>query len=577
MNRPPITPGRARLHDAVLIGAMGLVAACGLVYEYLMAHYAGRILGAVEPTLYAMIGLMIVAMGIGAFVAKWITAIYRGFAWLELCIALLGGTSVLLLSAAVALAYSLPEWLRSVYGLDVAVPLDGGMAAALVAWSRFLPFAAGFLIGLLIGMEIPLIARVREHIHSRHLEHNLGTMYGADYIGAGIGAAIWVLVCLKLPIVYAAVGAAAVNTLVGAGFLIVYRAQLKPLAWLWIGHIALALLLAALAGFGTQWMANLGDTLFKDRVVYRLQTPYQNVVVTKRHVAAGRPDVLSLYINGALQFASNDERIYHAHLTTPAMLAAFRRERALVLGGGDGLAVRDLLRWNPRSVTLIDIDAELVRLFRGEDETAPAWLSTALVALNENALRDTRVHIATGDAFVEVERLAALGQRYDVVIADLPDPNHPDLNRLYSDYFYARIRQLLSPDGAFVTQSTSPFHAKTAFLSIGKTLAAAGFDVEQYRVNVPSFGEWGFSIGTLAAKGRRAGKSASRRIASADVPITDGWLDKAQIAAAFAFPTGFYDDLPAIRVNRLGGHAVYDYHQQAWQRDRGVFFAAGGP
>ena len=546
---------------------MGLVAACGLVYEYLMAHYAGRVLGAVEPTLYAMIGLMIVAMGIGAFAAKWIDAIYRGFAWLELSIALLGGTSVLLLSGAVALAYTLPEWLRSVYGIDAGIDLDGGVAAALVTASRFLPFVAGFVIGALIGMEIPLIARVREHVHARRLEHNLGTMYGADYIGAGVGAAIWVLVCLKLPIVYAALGAAAVNTLVGFGFLVVYRAELRPAYGLWIGHVALAGLLVVLAAFGTRWMADLGDTLFKDRVVYRLQTPFQNVVLTKRHIAAGKPDILSLYINGALQFATNDERIYHAYLTTPAMLAAYRREHLLVLGGGDGLAVRDLLRWNPESVTLIDIDAQLLDLFRGTDRQAPVWLGDSLVALNGDALNDARVQVVQGDAFIEVERLVAAERRFDVVVADLPDPNHPDLNRLYSDYFYARVRQLLSPDGAFVTQSTSPYHAKTAFLAIGKTLASAGFHVQQYHANVPSFGEWGWSIGTLA------GQPASARIAATDAITPDGWLNKAQLVAAFAFPKGYFDAAPDVEVNRLGSHVVYGYHQQAWQRDRGVFFA----
>ena len=546
---------------------MGLVAACGLVYEYLMAHYAGRVLGAVEPTLYAMIGLMIVAMGIGAFAAKWIDAIYRGFAWLELSIALLGGTSVLLLSGAVALAYTLPEWLRSVYGIDAGIDLDGGVAAALVTASRFLPFVAGFVIGALIGMEIPLIARVREHVHARRLEHNLGTMYGADYIGAGVGAAIWVLVCLKLPIVYAALGAAAVNTLVGFGFLVVYRAELRPAYGLWVGHVALAGLLVVLAAFGTRWMADLGDTLFKDRVVYRLQTPFQNVVLTKRHIAAGKPDILSLYINGALQFATNDERIYHAYLTTPAMLAAYRREHLLVLGGGDGLAVRDLLRWSPESVTLIDIDAQLLDLFRGTDRQAPAWLGDSLVALNGDALNDARVQVVRGDAFIEVERLVAAERRFDVVVADLPDPNHPDLNRLYSDYFYARVRQLLSPDGAFVTQSTSPYHAKTAFLAIGKTLASAGFHVQQYHANVPSFGEWGWSIGTLA------GQPASARIAATDAITPDGWLNKAQLVAAFAFPKGYFDGAPDVEVNRLGSHVVYGYHQQAWQRDRGVFFA----
>ena len=559
---------RVRRHDAALIGAIGLVAACGLVYEYLLAHYAGRILGAVEPTVYAMIGLMIVAMGCGALAARWISSIYRGFAWLELGIGVLGGTSVLLLSGAVALAYSLPEWLRAIYNLDAAIVVDGGLAATLLASARALPFVVGFAIGFLIGMEIPLIARVREHIHQRRLEHNLGAMYGADYIGAGIGAAVWVAVCLKIPVIYAAVGTAAVNTLVGVAFLLLYRHHLRPSARLWIGHAGLAALLGVMAVFGTQWTARLGDTLFQDRVVYRLQTPYQNAVITKRHVARGKPDVLSLYLNGRLQFASNDERVYHAYLTSPAMLAAYRRQRLLILGGGDGLALRDLLRWNPESVTLIDIDSELVGLFSGKDPDAPAWLSRALVELNENAFADPRVCLVEGDAFIEVERLAAEGESFDVVVADLPDPNHPDLNRLYSDYFYARISQLLSPDGALAIQSTSPFHAKDAFLSIGKTLSHAGFHTEQLHANVPSFGEWGWTIGTLR------GKPASERIAHANGgPTPDGWLDRSRIMAAFAFAHDYYRDLDAIRINRLGSHVVYGYHQEAWQEYRGVFFA----
>ena len=561
-----------RLYDAVLIGGMGVVAACGLIYEYLMAHYAGRILGAVEPTLYAMIGLMIVAMGLGAFAAKWVSAIYRGFAWLELGIAILGATSVLVLSAVVAFAYSLPEWLRQIYGVEAFIEFEGGLAAMLVTGSRALPFALGFVIGFLIGMEIPLIARVRQQVHAKHLEHNLGTMYGADYIGAGIGAAIWVLICLKLPIAYAAVGAAAANTAVGVGFLVLWRDALRPAGWLWFGHGAMVGLLICLAAFGVEWMARLSDTLFKDRVVYSLQTPYQNVVLTKRHIAAGKPDVLSLYINGRLQFASNDERIYHAYLTTPPLLAAYRRDRVLILGGGDGLALRDVLRWSPAAVDLIDLDGQLLRLFRGEDDAAPGWLSATVTDLNEHAFQDARATATVGDAFVEVERLAGEGERYDVVIADLPDPSHPDLDRLYSDYFYARVRQLLSPDGAFVTQSTSPYHAKAAFLAIGKTMAHAGFQVEQYHANVPSFGEWGWSIGTVG------GRPASARIALAAQGATpDGWLDAAAIAAAFAFPAGFFDGVADIRINRLGEHAVYGYHQTAWQTFQGVYFAGEGP
>ena len=563
---------RLRGHDAALVAIMGAVAACGLVYEYLLAHYAGRILGAVEPTVYAMIGLMIVAMGAGAFAARWVASIYRGFAWLELGIGVLGGSSVLVLSAAVAFAYSLPEWLRTVYGVDAFVALDGGLPDSLLGFARFLPFLAGFAIGFLIGMEIPLVARVREHVHGRPLTHNLGTMYGADYLGAGVGAAVWVAVCLKLPVVYAAVGTAAVNTLVGVGFLLLYRRRLRPAGRLWAGHGALAALLAVLAVFGSEWMVRLGDTLFEDRVVHRLQTRYQHAVITKRHVAPGQPDVLSLYLNGRLQFASNDERIYHAYLTTPAMLAAYRREKVLILGGGDGLALRDLLRWDPESVTLIDVDGALLRLFRGEDPAAPRWLSRTLTALNEDAFEDPRVRIVEGDAFIEVERLAGAGTRFDVVVADLPDPSHPDLNRLYSDYFFARIRQLLSPDGVFVTQSSSPFHAKAAFVSIGRTLAHAGFHAEQYHANVPSFGEWGWTLGTPA------GKPASVRIAEAGAgPTPDGWLTGQAAAAAFVFPNGFFHGMDEVRVNRLGSHTVYGYHQEAWGRYRGVFFAGSPP
>lgn len=551
---------------------MGVVAGCGLIYEYLMAHFAGRILGAVEPTIYAMIGLMIVAMGIGAFMAKWVSSMFRGFAWLEVTIGLLGGFSVLTLSAAVAFSYSLPEWIRTVYNVDAGVVMDGGLFAVLKALSSVLPFVLGFILGLLIGMEIPLIARVREYIHQTHLPHNLGTMYGADYIGAGIGAAIWVLVCLKLPIVYAAVGTAAANVLAGVVFLTVYRREIRPAVALWGAHAVLAGLLIVLALFGREWIAGLSDSLFRDRVAYHLQTPYQNVVLTKRHVAGGRPDIVSLYINGRIQFASNDERIYHAYLTTPPMLAAYRHDRILVLGGGDGLALRDIWRWSPKAVTLIDIDPRVVDLFAGRDPQAPDWLSRALVAQNDDAFDDPRLTVVHGDAFIEVERLATNDERFDVVIVDLPDPNHPDLNRLYSDYFYARVKAILSPDGAIAIQSTSPYHAKEAFLSIGKTVAHAGFLVSQYHANVPSFGEWGWTLATPT------GKSGQERIAALGVGETpDGWLDGARIAAAFQFPPRYFDALPDIEINRLGSHVVFNYHQEAWESRRGAFYVPGPP
>ena len=300
-----------------------------------------------------------------------------------------------------------------------------------------------------------------------------------------------------------------------------------------------------------------------------MQTPYQNVVITHRRIAAGVPDIHSLYINGRLQFASNDERVYHAYLTTPAMLASARTRDVLVIGGGDGLALRDILKWDPASVTLIDLDAQLVDLFAGRDTNAPERVSEALTQINGNAFNDPRVTVRTADAFIDVETLLRErpGQAFDVVVIDLPDPSHPDLNKLYTSHFYTRVRNLMSGDGAVTIQSTSPFHAKDAFLSIGKSLAHAGFQVDQYHANVPSFGEWGWTIGTLT------GSSPKTRLTDASTATTpDGILNHALIMAAFEFTPGFYDRAKDVEINRLGSHIVYNYHQRAWQSLQGTFY-----
>lgn len=563
-------PSRRLLrHDIFLIAAIGIVAGCGLIYEYLMAHYAGRILGVMESTIYAMIGLMIMAMGAGAFVAKWVGSAFRGFAWLELWIGILGASAVLILSGTVALTYSIPDAIRTIYGLDESIELNGGLAQALYQLTRFLPFVLGAIIGFLVGMEIPLIARIRQSLHAQHLEHNLGTMYGADYVGAGLGAAMWVFVCLHIPIIYAAVGTASLNAVVGVIFLWVYRREIGSTRLLWVGHGALVIMLVIMASFGGRWINDMSNMLFTDRVVHQLKTPYQNLILTKRHISRTKPDVLSLYINGRLQFASNDERIYHSFLTTPALLSAYERGRVLVVGGGDGLAVRDILRWpDVQEVTLVDIDKQMLDLFRGKDESAPDWLSRDLINLNANALNDPRVKVVLQDAFIEVEAMINAAEQFDLIVLDLPDPSHPDLNRLYSDFFYARLKQVLSPDGTIVVQSTSPYHAKKAFISVGLTLAHAGFKVERYHANVPSFGEWGWTIGVPQ------GMPPSERIRSLDLTVSaDSMLEDRQILAAFVFPVGYFQFEDQVEINRLGSHTLFNYHQEAWETGFGVYYA----
>ncbi len=555
-------------HDIVLIGSMLVLAACGLIYEYLLAHYAGRIIGAVETTIYAMIGIMIVSMGIGAFAAKWIKNPFEGMAWLELLIGFLGSVAVLIMASMMALSYTLPHWLSDMYGLHSSVYTQGGLVDSLKTTAHFTPFVIGFVLGFMIGMEIPLIARVREHIHQKHLENNTGTIYGADYIGAGIGAAIWVFVCLKLPIMTAAVATASANLIVGLIFLKYYQSEMKRKRLLWSSNLFMALVIVILGYSGSNWVEKMNYTLFEDTPVFTKVTPYQHITVTERIIGHGLPKVTSLYINGRLQFSSNDEHVYHSYLTYPAMLASAKHDDILVIGGGDGLAVRDILNWSPKSITLIDLDLDMVEIFQGISQDLPPELAQTLVSLNNNALNDKKVNIIFGDAFIEIGKLVSQKKSFDTIIVDLPDPSHPNLNKLYSDMFYSRLKDVLNGDGAIAVQSTSPYHAKKAFISVGKTLSSVGLNTQQYHTNVSTFGDWGWSIAT------KYGRSAEERIQMAEnLPVEDPLISKRSILASFVFMPNFYRGADQVNVNSIGTNTIYQYHQEAWSNLDGVFFS----
>ncbi|ATC80666.1 MULTISPECIES: polyamine aminopropyltransferase [Pseudoalteromonas] len=565
MSSTTTSPSKSRLlgHDILLITVMAVLAGCGLIYEYLLSHYAGRVLGSVESAIYAMIGTMIVAMGLGAFLARWFKDAFTAFAWLESIIALVGMGCILAIAGVIAVSYSLPHLFSSIFNLPPDVVLNGYVFQKLQEWSRFLPYVFGLVLGLFIGMEIPLIARIRQHVYGRFLENNAGTIYGADYIGAGIGAAIWVSIMLAMPIMQAAAWTALFNILAGLAFLWRYHAHVRFAKALLICHIVLLALFGFILVMGSGWMNSLSNVLYKDKVIYSQATKYQHVVLTERLSKNQPAPITDLYLNGRLQFSSIDEQIYHSMLVYPAMLASNRHDSVLIIGGGDGLALRDVLKWPVNDVTLIDLDAQLLNLFghKDGDFAAPESISKRLLALNKQSMLDPRANIIVGDAFLEVERLLDQGKQFDTILIDLPDPNHPDLNKMYSDYFYNHVRQLLAPDGAMAVQSTSPYHAKKAFLSIAKTVKAAGFDyVEQYQQNIPSFGQWGWTIAT------KMGQPASGRIKNISaMPVPSRWVSKEYLLASFVFPNQYFEQVKSIEVNRLGSGQLYDYYRNAWQ------------
>lgn len=551
--------------DVLLLGIMAVLAGCGLIYEYLLSHYAGRILGALEAAIYTMIGLMIVSMGLGAFAARKIRDAFTGFVILELTVALCGSLAILITAAVIGFGQQLPLIIASTLGLPPDQLPDGGVIGTLQKLSEYLPYMWGVLLGLMIGMEIPLIARVRQSLSDEHLLHNAGTIYGADYIGAGVGAAIWVGFMLAIDIQLAAALTASFNLLAGFVFIWRFWPKIRQAKLLLIGHLVVTGVLLVLAIHGPRWEQEFNNLLYKDKVVYSKATRFQQLTFTERLRGNGLAPVYALYINGRLQFSSIDEHIYHAFLVHPTLAASARHNKVLIIGGGDGLGLKQVLRWQPEQVTLLDLDADLVKLFKSPDTDMPKNLTQAMLALNGDALNDPRVTIINDDAFNGVDKLIATGVKYDAIIVDLPDPSHPDLNKLYSDYFYRKLKELMSSDGALTVQSTSPYHAPKAFISVAKTLVVAGFDVKQYHHNVPSFGEWGWSIATAG------GRDAQYRLAQlTEFPIKDDWLTLGLVKGAFEFPANFYLDAVNIKPNELGSLQLYHYHLQAWSENQGI-------
>ncbi len=552
--------------DVLLILTMAVLAGCGLIYEYLLSHYAGRVLGIMESTIYAMIGLMIVAMGLGAFAARKIQCAFNGFVWLELIIAFLGSSSILIIGGLIALTQTFPEILGAMFNLPPDAYPRGGIFKQLSFIAFNSPYFFGLILGFFIGMEIPLIARIREEIHQKHLKNNLGTIYGADYVGAGIGAAIWVMFLLSIDISKASALTAALNLIAGTIFILYYWQKLTWRKTLITAHAVLLVMIIAIYQFGNGWLSQMSNLLYLDKVVYSDKTRYQQVTFTQRNIGPEQDNIINFYLNGRLQFSSSDEFIYHSYLVSPVLAGSARHDNILIIGGGDGLALRDVLQWQPKNVTLVDLDTELIALFTAPHDKLPQSLAKAIEGLTQKSLQDPRVNIITADAFLAIDKLLQNQQTFDAIIVDLPDPSHPDLNKLYSVNFYARLKQLLAGDGLISIQSASPYHAKDAFIAIGKTVQAAGFStVQQYHDNVPSFGEWGWTIAS------KMGAAPLTRLKDlSELPTPHHWLTLPMVINAFEFSKNFYQNSENVPINYLGSHAIYQLHQKAWQDQQGL-------
>ena len=433
---------------ALLFGTF-IIAICGLVYELLAGTLSSYLLGDSIYHFSLIIGLFMSSMGCGAWLSRHIeNNLEKAFIILQMFIALIGGFLAFILFYAFAF-------------------IDN--------YEAFL-YLSTIVLGTMLGIEIPLIIRIMQESYS--LKTNISNVFTADYIGALFAALLFPLILVpKLGLIQTSFLFGGLNLIVGSMAWYLFKAKLNykyPIAL-----ISIAILL--IGGFikSTSITTFIDNKLFANAIIYSKQTPYQKLVIT------GHKNRIQFFINGAIQFDTLDEYRYHESLIHPIMNLIKPHHNILIIGGGDGMALREVLKYNDaHRVTLVDLDPAVTDLFRTNKQ---------LTKLNSNSLNNPKVTIINTDAWKFLEKTQEL---YDVIIIDLPDPNNISLSRLYSQTFYTLASNHLSKMGAMVTQATSPMFSHKAFWCIEETLKNTNLHTIAYHTYIPSFGEWGFVIAT---------------------------------------------------------------------------------
>ncbi len=492
---------------ALLAGSVFIIAACSLIYELLISSLSTYLLGSSVIHYSLTIGLFLFFMGVGAWMAQSVTRhLIPAFVSIEIAIGAVGGVSALLL----LFVYAKTEFYYPAMIVVVGV------------------------IGILVGMELPLLTRILESRSG--LRRGISQVLTFDYIGALLASLLFPFILLPyFGHLLTATVVGLINLLVALIVAWTFRLQLSAWRGRLIGGVAFAvMLLMACVIWLKPAQVMIESALYEDPVIDSRQTTYQKIVLTQR----GQD--LRLYLDGNLQFSSIDEYRYHEVLVHLPVAFSRTVERALIIGGGDGLAARELLKYNHiQLIDVVDLDSEVTRL---------ASEQHLLTELNENALKDQRVTVHNSDAW---SWLAEAGDLYDVIVIDLPDPESEDVAKLYSVAFYQRVARRMSVGGVLITQATSPWFARRAFWSIGNTLAEVYENVRPATVYVPSFGLWGFFI------------AAQHSLQEPGNQVYEGrYMNEQTIQEVLRLPA----DLPRLpaKVNRNYSLPVIDYYREGW-------------
>ena len=490
-----------------LLVSVFIVASCGLAYELIAGALASYLLGDSVMQFSTVIGVYLFAMGIGSWLSKYVGGnLLVRFIQIELMVGLLGGLSAGLLF----LLFTLHEG-----------PF------------RFALYGLVLLIGILVGLEIPLIMRIlKREVAFKDLVAQVLTF---DYIGAlAVSVLFPLLLAPNLGLVRSALLFGLLNAAVAAWALWLFREQIGPLAGLRAQCVAVIAFLAVGFGFAGHFVSLAEANLYNEDIVHAESSPYQRIVVTRQR------DETRLYLNHNLQFSSRDEYRYHEALVHPGLATLPGARQVLVLGGGDGMAVREILKYpQVQSITLVDLDARMTELFSQ---------SPMLRDLNAGALGSPKLKIINADALQWLEQAQ---ETFDFVVVDFPDPSNHSLGKLYSTAFYRLLKQHVAETGRIVVQATSPMYARESFWTVVVTLEAAGWQAAPYHALVPSFGEWGFIIA-----GRREYRPPEA------IPVSTRFVTPDALPALFHFPADM--SRVAAEPNRLDNQNLVRVFEREW-------------
>jgi spermidine synthase len=502
----PILPA-----EVALLASVFIVAACGLVYELAAGALASYLLGDSILQFSTVIGMYLFAMGAGSYLSRFFERqLVAHFLRIELLVGLVGG----LMPAALFVLHS-----------------------AAAASFRLALYLMVFVVGVLVGLEIPLVMRIlKRHFSERYALKNLvSQVLTFDYLGAlAVSVAFPLLLVPQLGLIRTGIFFGLLNAGVALWALWLFRAELRRFgAHALACALTIVVLAAAMAGANrvTSWAE---DRFYGDNIIYSESSDYQRVVVTSG--SAG----VRLFLNGNLQFHSRDEYRYHEALVHPAMAAHGAPKQVLVLGGGDGMAVREVLKHPAvEQVTLVELDPHMTTLFAERP---------LLRKLNDDALHSPKLRIVNADAFAWLEQTTAM---FDVIVIDFPDPTNFAIGKLYTTSFYERVDQHLNAGGYAVVQTTSPLIARRSFWTVVSTIEAVGLTATPYHAHVPSFGEWGFILASRRPYQMPRSLPAGLRFLSLD-----------GLPALFNFPPDMAR--VAAEPNRLSNQVLVQIFEQEW-------------